>query len=225
MIVVLVEPSLPENVGGVARVMANFGAAELRLVCPGQPPDNARAVAVAAGGGAVLAAARSFATLDEALADVGMAFAATAVARPTPKAVLPPREFGTRAAADGGAALVLGPERTGLSTEHLDHCSAIVTIPTHAVARSLNLAQAAGILLWSWREALDAPAAAVPAAAPLVDQNALVDALAAQALARGWLSDPRRRVTALRNLRAAWLRAGFTAAELRSLRGLLGVGR
>ena len=45
--VVLVEPQLGENIGMVARAMANFGLAELRLVNPrdGWPSEKARAAA------------------------------------------------------------------------------------------------------------------------------------------------------------------------------------
>ena len=45
--IVLVEPQLGENIGMVARAMANFGLAELRLVNPrdGWPSDKARAAA------------------------------------------------------------------------------------------------------------------------------------------------------------------------------------
>jgi tRNA/rRNA methyltransferase len=46
-VVVLVEPQLGENIGMVARAMANFGLAELRLVNPreGWPSERARAAA------------------------------------------------------------------------------------------------------------------------------------------------------------------------------------
>ena len=45
--IILVEPQLGENIGMVARAMANFGLAELRLVNPrdGWPSDKARAAA------------------------------------------------------------------------------------------------------------------------------------------------------------------------------------
>ena len=45
--IILVEPQLGENIGMVARAMANFGLAELRLVNPrdGWPSEKARAAA------------------------------------------------------------------------------------------------------------------------------------------------------------------------------------
>ena len=46
-VIILVEPQLGENIGMVARAMANFGLAELRLVNPrdGWPSEKARAAA------------------------------------------------------------------------------------------------------------------------------------------------------------------------------------
>ncbi|RUX65257.1 TrmH family RNA methyltransferase, partial [Mesorhizobium sp. M7A.F.Ca.CA.004.08.2.1] len=45
--IILVEPQLGENIGMVARAMANFGLSELRLVNPrdGWPSEKARAAA------------------------------------------------------------------------------------------------------------------------------------------------------------------------------------
>mgnify|MGYP000415396487 CR=1 FL=1 len=67
--VVLVEPAGPLNVGSVARLCANFGVAELRLVAPrcDHLGDEARRMAVH--GAWVLEQARLFPNLSAALAD------------------------------------------------------------------------------------------------------------------------------------------------------------
>ncbi|GDX79083.1 RNA methyltransferase [Deltaproteobacteria bacterium] len=223
-VVVLVAPSLPENVGAVARVMANLGVRDLRLVAPRCDPADPRAMAVATSGGDVLARSVIFPTLDAALVGCTGAWAASALPKELQKEQLSPRELGPRLGYDT-TALVLGPEQNGLRYEELDRCTGLVHIPTEPGARALNLAQAAGILLWEWRSAALNPSAAPPGRAlrpaPLAEQSALVDAVAAALLNVGYLSDPRRRVVALRNLRAAMLRPGFTRAELRSLRGMI----
>ncbi len=66
--VVLVEPSLPENIGASARAMKTMGLSDLALVQPKLFPD-ARASALAAGAEDILERARVCATLAEALAD------------------------------------------------------------------------------------------------------------------------------------------------------------
>ncbi len=228
-VVVLVEPSLPENVGAVARVMANLGVSELRLVAPRCNPVDPRARAVATSGGDVLDRATLWPTLDAALVGCTSAWAASALPKELQKEVLSPRALGPRLALRN-AALVLGPEQNGLRYEDLDRCTGLVHIPTEPNARALNLAQAAGILLWEWRSGTmeaagstpaNSPLSNAPEPAPLAEQSALADAVAAALLDVGYLSDPKRRVVALRNLRAALLRPGFTRAELRSLRGMI----
>src|SRR5271163_3943723 len=76
--VILNEPQLAENIGAVARVMANFGLSDLRLVRPrdGWPQD--RAWASASGAHWPLDEARVFATLAEAMADLRLVLATTA---------------------------------------------------------------------------------------------------------------------------------------------------
>ena len=76
--IILVEPQLGENIGMVARAMANFGLAELRLVNPrdGWPSEKARAAASKADH--VIDAVQVFEGLAEALADLNFVVATTA---------------------------------------------------------------------------------------------------------------------------------------------------
>lgn len=219
-VVVLVEPALPENVGAVARILANFGVPELRLVAPACDPGHPQAIAVATHGAATLAAATVWPDLASAVADCTGAWAACSLPRYGQKVALGPRELASELRAAPRAALVLGPERTGLRADHLDRCTGLVRIPTEPDARALNLAQAAAVLVWEWR-APDAPPPSTPPAAPLAEQTAWIDRFERELLRAGWLSDPAQREKTSRNLRTALLRAGFTRAELRTLHGAL----
>jgi len=53
-IVLLHQVQLAENLGAVARAMGNFGLEQLRLIQPKCDPDDAKAVAMAAGNEKVL---------------------------------------------------------------------------------------------------------------------------------------------------------------------------
>ena len=72
--VVLVRPHLDVNIGAVARAMANFGLADLRLVAPFPGDENMErcdwrseaALQRACGAGEILERARAFDTLPEA---------------------------------------------------------------------------------------------------------------------------------------------------------------
>src|SRR6201999_38429 len=77
-VVILNAPQLAENIGSVARVMANFGLSELRLVNPrnGWPQD--RAWASASGADWPLNEARVFQRVEDAIADLRLVFSTTA---------------------------------------------------------------------------------------------------------------------------------------------------
>src|SRR5580692_22097 len=156
--VILDRPQLAENIGAVARVMANFGLADLRLVAPRDGWPQQRAWASASGADWPLDQARVFATIAEAVADLTRVYATTARAREARLPVLTPREAAAalRTAAGRGEAsgLLFGAERAGLETADIAACQAIVTVPIDPRFRSLNLAQAVAVNAYEWRMAI-----------------------------------------------------------------------
>jgi tRNA/rRNA methyltransferase len=90
-IIILVEPQLAENIGMVARAMANFGLSELRLVSPRNGWPKKGAHSAASGAVHVLEAARLYDTAREAIADLNYVFATTARERGQMKRVFAPR--------------------------------------------------------------------------------------------------------------------------------------
>jgi tRNA/rRNA methyltransferase len=229
--VILNEPQLAENIGAVARVMANFGLDELRLVRPRDGWPQGRAWAAASGADWVLDAARVFNSVAEAMADLKLVMATTARPREAVMPVITPREAATRLfearQAGWAAGLLFGGERAGLETADIALCQAIVTIPIDPRHRSLNLAQAVAINAYEWRltqaEGLPPAFAAAPGPEP-ADQEALngfYGQLEAELEAAGFFHPPEKRASMVRNLRAAFGRAGFTDQEVRTLRGVV----
>jgi len=226
--IVLVEPTLPENVGAAARALANFGLTDLRLVAPAfeRGADHPRALAAAAHGDAVLRAARTYPTLAAALADRRRVWATTARVPELPLPAVGPRALGAalRAAEAEGAApaVVFGPERTGLRHADIALADAIATVPTDPACPSLNLGVAVALVAWERAAAAGEP----PSTGPLPASREAFEgwfAAFAEAIERaGYLTDPTLRVRALRNLRGAFARAGLTEAELHTLRGVVG---
>ena len=228
----LVSPKHAGNVGAVARAMANFGLAELWLVAPRCRLDR-DAEAMAVHGYSVLEAARTVATLDEALADRTLVIATSARLRAsdahratTPEAAL------ARLHGNAGA-LVFGPEDTGLDNAALDRSDLVVTIPTAPYA-SLNLAQAVVVLAYLWfvgRPALasevERPAATVSplpvaaaSSAPRRDQlEAMLAQFQALALRTGY-TDERRVEGMMRHMRRVLTRAAADDEDVARLRGL-----
>src|SRR6188474_3352486 len=91
-VIVLVEPQLGENIGSVARAMANFGLSQLRLVKPAQGWPNPKASMMAAGADRVLDAVTLHESLEEAIADCVFVAAATARGHYQVKPVMSPHE-------------------------------------------------------------------------------------------------------------------------------------
>jgi TrmH family RNA methyltransferase len=159
--IVLVGARHPGNIGAAARAMKTMGLSELALVAPQRyPAPEAEAMAAAAAD--LLARARVFATVREAVADCGLIVGTTARARYLPWRVAEPREAAPEivAAADRGPVAVLfGAERTGLSNDDIEQCHRLLTIPSDEVYPALNLAMAVQIVAYELRLAAREPAA------------------------------------------------------------------
>jgi len=165
LVVVLVRPRFPENIGAAARVVANMGLGGLRVVEPQRPWKEPMQRLASTCGRAVLAAMEVYDDLDRALADTVGAAATTARVGYKRGELISPRRAAPELlawASGGKAAMVFGPEDRGLTTSQLDRCQLSVCIPT-ADASSLNLAQAVMVMAYELRlaalEAKQAPPA------------------------------------------------------------------
>ena len=228
-VVILDKPQLADNIGAVARVMANFGLSELRLVAPrdGWPQD--RAWATASGADWVLAGVTVFDSVAEAIADLNTVFATTARPRETRQPVRTPREaarllYDDRASGLG-VGLLFGGERAGLETSDIALCQGIVTIPIDPRHQSLNLAQAVAINAYEWRTLiLDAPPPRFregdpPASGALM--LGMYEHLEKELDAGGFFHPPEKRPSMVQNLRVMLGRAAFTEQEVATFRGVI----
>jgi len=146
--IVLCRPSHPGNIGAAARAMKTMGLSDLRLVAP-ERPNAPQEEWMATHAADVLAAARTHATLAEAIADCAAAFALTARPREWSPQVLDLRAAAGRAAAlDAPVAFVFGSESAGLTNDELFACQFLVHIPAAPGATSLNLAQAVQVVCY-----------------------------------------------------------------------------
>ena len=147
---VLVDTSHPGNIGAAARAMKNMELADLALVRPRQFP-HPEALARASGADDLLARARVFATLTEALEGCGLVMACTARERDHYYRVHDARAAAVRAVSECSAspvAFVFGAEQSGLSNEDLAPAHALLRIPTGSEYASLNLAMAVQVVAY-----------------------------------------------------------------------------
>ena len=153
-VIILVAPQLAENIGMVARAMANFGLSELRLVSPrgGWPKKGARSAA--SGASHVLDGAVLFDTAQEAVADLNIVFATTARERGQMKRVYGPDAAMAEAREGVGSGqrvgIMFGRERAGLDNDEVALADAIITFPVDPDFPSLNLAQAVLLVGYEW---------------------------------------------------------------------------
>ena len=152
VVVVLVEPAGPLNVGSVARRCANFAISQLRLVAPRCDHLGPEARQMAVHGEALLEQAGLFPSLAAALADCRHVVATSGRIETEQLPLSEPRPAlaWLRQGAEAGgapAALVFGREDRGLSNDELLLAGRVVRIATGSDYPSLNLSHAVAVLL------------------------------------------------------------------------------
>jgi tRNA/rRNA methyltransferase len=224
-VVILVRPQLGENIGAVARAMANFGLSELRLVAPRDGWPNQRAIEVSSGAGHIIEAAKLYVDFSSATADMHMLYATTARPRDMEKRVITPQEATQEIASiEHHSALVFGPERTGLENEEIAACDTIITIPTTPDYSSLNIAQSVVLVAYEWFKASGQgvlPRKDTSEKAPKSEWQGLFGQLEAYLDEVNYYRVEHKKPIMWQNLQTMLMRGNWSAQELQSFRGLL----
>lgn len=223
--VICIRPQGSANIGAIARVMANFGLDDLYLVAPECPVDD-QSYRMACHGDGVLRRARVVDALDPLLPRfhglIGTCGRSDTSAFGTPHTPAAAAAAVRPLADRNPLAVVLGPEDHGLSNEELKLCRWIVRIPTASTYASLNIAQAAAILLYELCARPDsaAPPAVLFRPASDAEMEAFYRQLRDLLLDVGFLhtDNPERIMYTLRRLLG---RSGPDRRELKILRGIV----
>jgi tRNA/rRNA methyltransferase len=154
--VVLVRTEIAGNIGATARAMRNFGLRQLVLVSPKADAADREARRMSTHGESILDAAQVAPSLAEAVAECGLVVGTSARTGGLyrEQSVGPPDEVMPRVVAalrHGPAALVFGPEPSGLTNEEVSRCHFLVHIPSDPEYPALNLAQAVTVCLYELR--------------------------------------------------------------------------
>lgn len=224
-VIVLVRPQLGQNIGKAARAMLNFGLTELRLVAPRDGWPNPDAGPSASGADIVLEKARLFDTVEDAIADCSIVFASTVRRRDLVIPVIGPEEMADRiAVSPERAAILFGPERSGLETEEVALANAIVTVPINPEFASLNLAQAVILLAYEWSkrsELAQPPAKEMEAPAPHGELEGLIRQLDDELAAKGYFHPPSRTQATKNTIRTIFTKTGWSSREVKAVRGII----
>jgi tRNA/rRNA methyltransferase len=224
-IIVLVRPQLGQNIGKAARAMLNFGLTEMRLVAPRDGWPNPEAGPAASGADAVLDNARVFETTAEAIADCSLVFASTVRRRDLVLPVVGPEEMASEIhATEGRAAILFGPERSGLATEDVAVAGRIVTVPINPDFASLNLAQAVILLAYEWSRGGDLVKPTereIEQPAPMGELEGMIGQLDAALESVGYFFPPERVQATKTTLRTILTKPQWSSREIQALRGVI----
>ncbi|MFO0416051.1 MAG: RNA methyltransferase [Pseudomonadota bacterium] len=152
LVVVLVEPSDPRNIGAVARAMSNLGVSELRLVNAAEfDLDLARGVAC--WGRDLVTSSVRYESLAAAVADAHhvVGFASDSASHGVPQLLLEEWASSIDCSGSPRIALVFGSEENGLRREHFPLCQFLIRIPSAGDNPSYNLAQSVLLALYTLR--------------------------------------------------------------------------
>jgi TrmH family RNA methyltransferase len=151
LVVVLVRPRNPLNIGAAARAMSNFGAHRLRLVTPFAA--GFREARSAVGASDLLESAQEFKTVAEAVADCALVVGTTAIRHralqhPVHRLDEPTGATIRQRLQTERVALLFGSEKIGLTNKDFSHCHWLMNIPTKEKNISMNLGQSVAVCLY-----------------------------------------------------------------------------
>ena len=229
-VIVLVRPQLAENIGAVARAMANGGLFHLRLVAPRDGWPQEKAWRTSSGADRILDATDLFADVREAVADLQHVFATCPRPRHIIKPILTARGAATElrliCARSLRAGILFGPERAGLDNDDMAEADALIRIPLNPAFMSLNLAQAVMVLAYEWWTTAEEtlPRALMTnetEVATKAELDNFLTHLIAELDASGFLHNLPKRPGMVRNIRHLFQRGEVTQQELRTLHGIV----
>jgi TrmH family RNA methyltransferase len=236
-VVILVRPQLADNIGAVARAMANGGLFHLRLVGPRDGWPQPAAWRNASGAQRLLDHLTLHDSVADAVADLHHVFATCPRPRHIVKPVLTARGAAAevRLICERGlrCGLLFGPERAGLDNDDMACADALIRYPMNPAFTSLNLAQAVMVMAYEWWQTGDdtLPRALMTNETQVATKAQLENFLAHlvdQLDACGFLRNAPKRPGMVRNIRHFFQRGEVTEQELRTLHGIvteLAIGR
>ena len=151
--IVLIGTSHPGNLGAICRSMLNYGFDKLRLVNPKCDHLDVEARNRAKHAGRILQTCESFKRLEEATSDcslvVGTSGKREVGSKTTFRHFTYPWEFSKRISQfNGKIALVFGEEGKGMSTDELEMCDFLATLPTWEGYPIANLSHAVNAFVY-----------------------------------------------------------------------------
>jgi len=152
--VIFVEPESEDNIGALARAMANFGFKDLILINPKVNPYSEKVKIVAREKGwEIIKNAKLYDDLDQVISLFDITYGTTGIASKIGNEVLrnplTPREIAKRIwEFNGKIGIFFGRESIGFTNEELNKFDAQITVPASEEYPVMNITHAAVIILY-----------------------------------------------------------------------------
>jgi tRNA/rRNA methyltransferase len=229
--IILVNPTLSQNIGAAARAMLNFDLTELRLVNPKAEWLNKEARSLAADADRVLENAQVFDTVEEAFKDIQLIYATTARPRDLNKEVITPNQAAQEIQANLNnnhkVGICFGSEKCGLDNDVIALCHKIITVPLNPSFTSINLAQSLVLVSYEMFQARVSNPLGVKQwqlqdeIAPYDELLGLLQQLETELDKSGYFRADHKKPVMNRTLHNIFSRAQLSSQEVRSLRGVI----
>ena len=220
--IILKGPKYAGNVGSVARCAKNMGIDRLVVVgAKALPAEDMKLMSTHAAADLV-EEIRYHESLEKILGEFEFIVGTTSRLGSVRGPVISPRQMAETLldiSQHNRVALLFGPEDRGLSNEDLRHCQALVTIPTAAPFKSINLSHAVMILCYELlaisRESADSFTPRLATAAEATGMYRQIQAL----LARIGFLNPQNPAYWMAHIRRFFARTKLQAKDVKIIRG------
>ncbi|MFX0085082.1 MAG: RNA methyltransferase [Candidatus Hodarchaeota archaeon] len=149
--VVLIEPSKPQNLGSVARVMMNFGFNNLVIVNPKLDLADPEIEIVSRRANHIINQAQLITSMKEVREKLDYLIGTTARVGNDynlNRVAISPEQLVEEELKHEKLGFIFGREQYGLSNEEIALCDLIISIPTHEAYPAMNLSHAVAIILY-----------------------------------------------------------------------------
>lgn len=225
-VIILVEPQLGENIGATARVMANFGLDELRIVSPRDGWPNQKAIDMAVAAKGIVENAKIFDSIEQAISDIQYLASTSSRERNLERPNKTPRQLAEKISQNNvKSGIMFGRERCGLTNEDVVLSDDLVSIPVSPDYPSLNIAQSVSIICYELYLQKQAQNNKNPLInnriSPKRDILELYNHLESELERRKYFRVPEKRRKMVNNMRNMLSRMNMTEQETRTFRGII----
>jgi len=223
--IILVRPQLSENIGMAARAMDNFGLSKLSIVNPRDGWPSKKAESSAKHADKIINRAKVYKNLEDAVSNYDLVIATSNRKRFLTKTTYDSFDILQKKIRDfRNAAILFGPENSGLSNQDIRLANFLFTIPTFNKNKSLNLSHAVSVISYELFQANNTsfkknPTSNIDKVSKLEFSN-FINVLLKDLDSRGFFKPIEKKVTMIDNIYSIYNKTDLSKKELRMLWGI-----